>query len=154
MANTEFFNSDWVKFLEVSYDGIIIADGEGHIVYMNPASERLEEVSKEYIIGKHAKDLEEEGIYEVSVTVRVLETKKPVTAMQYKGDKQLVITGIPIFENNKVKWIFINERDVTELNKVKRNHEIVEKLAEKYKKELEKLKLINPYLLHIPNQCK
>lgn len=140
MINTDFFNSEWIKFLEVSYDGIIIADGEGHIVYMNPASERLEEVSKDYIIGKYARDLEEEGVYEVSVTVRVLQTKKAVTVMQYKGNKQLVITGIPIFEQDKIKWVLINERDVTELNKAKRDNEIVERLANKYKRELDKLK--------------
>lgn len=130
MANIE---SDWIKFLDVSYDGIIIADEEGRIIYMNPASEKLEEVNKEFIIGRYARDLEKEGIYEVSATVKVLKTKTPVTVTQKKGDKELVITGIPIFEDGRIKWVFINERDVTELNRQK-------KLAYKYQSELKKIK--------------
>lgn len=135
-ADLKMFREDWIKFFEVSYDGIIIADGEGRIVYMNPASERLEEVEKEYILGRLASDLEREGIYEVSVTVKTLKEKKTVSLMQYKGGKQLVITGIPITESGKIKWVYINERDVTELNKVKRDSQKAKARAEKYKKQL------------------
>ena len=135
-ADLKMFREDWIKFFEISYDGIIIADGEGRIVYMNPASERLEEVEKKYILGRLASDLEREGIYEVSVTVKTLKEKKAVSLMQYKGGKQLVITGIPITEAGKIKWVYINERDVTELNKVKRDSEKAKARAEKYKKQL------------------
>lgn len=131
---------DWMKFFEVSYDGIIIADGDGRIVYMNPASERLEEVDKAYILNRLASELEEEGIYEVSVTVKTLKERRPVSRMQYKGGKQLVITGTPIFYGNRIKWVYINERDVTELNKIKRDSQEVRAIAEKYKRQLEELK--------------
>ena len=120
MDTSNIFEQEWIKFFEISYDGIIIADGKGYIIYMNPASERLEEVKKENIIGKHAKDLESKGIYEQSVTLRILKSKKPITVMQNKGNKQLIITGIPIYENREIKWIFVNERDITELNKIKK----------------------------------
>lgn len=135
-----FFDSDWVKFFEVSYDGIIIADGEGRIVYMNPACERLEEVSKEYILGKYAADLEAEGVYEISVTVMVLREKRPVTIMQYLGGKKLVITGIPIFEGDRIKWVYINERDVTELMQVKGDSVRARKRADMYKQRLENMR--------------
>ena len=113
------FNEDWINFFEVSYDGIIVADKNGRIVYMNPAAEKLEEVNKSQIIGKLASDLEKEGIYEKSVTVMVLKEKRAVSVKQCKGDKQLIITGVPLFEDNAIKWIYINERDATELNKIK-----------------------------------
>ncbi len=132
-----FFYSDWVKFFEVSYDGIIIADGEGRIVYMNPASERLEEVSKDYIIGKYAADLEAEGVYEVSATVMVLRERRAVTIMQYLGGKKLVITGIPIFEGDRIKWVYINERDVTELMQVKGDSVREKKRAGSYRTRLD-----------------
>ena len=135
----DFFDSDWVKFFEVSHDGIIIADGEGRIVYMNPASERLEEVSKEHVLGRYAGDLEAEGIYEVSVTVMVLRDRKPVTVMQYLGGKRLVITGIPIFEKDRIKWVYINERDVTELMEVKEDSARANKRAERYRRRLESI---------------
>ena len=130
---------EWRQFIEMSYDGIIIANHQGRIVYMNPASERLEEVSKEYILGKHAGNLVKEGIYERSVTVKVFETQDTYSITQYKGGKLLVITGTPLFENGKIKWVYINERDVTELNKIKTTNEKVLKEAAYYKKQLEKL---------------
>lgn len=133
----EEFRNDWIQFFELSHDGIIVADGEGRIVYMNPASERLEEVGKDYIIGKQAKDLEKEGIYEVSVTVKTLNHQKPITLMQYKGGKQLVITGVPFFEKGRIKWVFINERDVTELSTVKRDSEMIREIAKQYKRQLD-----------------
>lgn len=130
------FNEDWINFFEVSYDGIIVADKNGRIVYMNPAAEKLEEVNKSQIIGKLASDLEKEGIYEKSVTVMVLKEKRAVSVKQCKGDKQLIITGVPLFEDNAIKWIYINERDATELNKIKQE-------IERYKKQLNVLKANN-----------
>ena len=121
------FNEDWINFFEVSYDGIIVADKNGRIVYMNPAAEKLEEVNKSQIIGKLASDLEKEGIYEKSVTVMVLKEKRAVSVKQCKGDKQLIITGVPLFEDNAIKWIYINERDATELNKIKQEIDSEEK---------------------------
>ena len=67
MKPPTLFSEDWKSFLEMSYDGIVIANHEGRIVYMNPAAERLEEVKKEEILGRMAKELEEEGIYRVSI---------------------------------------------------------------------------------------
>ena len=138
------FNEDWINFFEVSYDGIIVADKNGRIVYMNPAAEKLEEVNKSQIIGKLASDLEKEGIYEKSVTVMVLKEKRAVSVKQCKGDKQLIITGVPLFEDNAIKWIYINERDATELNKIKQD-------IERYKKQLNVLKAnSNEYISESP----
>ena len=138
------FNEDWINFFEVSYDGIIVADKNGRIVYMNPAAEKLEEVNKSQIVGKLASDLEKEGIYEKSVTVMVLKEKRAVSVKQCKGDKQLIITGVPLFEDNAIKWIYINERDATELNKIKQE-------IERYKKQLNVLKAnSNEYISESP----
>lgn len=136
----KIFNEDWAQFFDVSHDGIIIADSEGRIVYMNPAAERLEEVEKECILGKHANELLEEGVYKISVTVKVFKSRKTETVVQFKGSRQLVITGVPIFHENKIKWVYINERDVTELNKIKQESEIAQIQIEQYKAELNRIK--------------
>lgn len=136
----EMFHDDWKDFFEASYDGIIIADELGRIVYMNRAAERLEEVDKEYILGRRAADLLEEGIYETSVTVKVFQSNQKETIMQFKGGRQLVISGVPVFKGRKIKWVYINERDITELVQVKRDKMAVMKQLEKYKKELELMK--------------
>lgn len=136
----ELFHDDWKDFFEASYDGIIIADYLGRIVYMNHAAEILEEVDKEYILGRPAADLLEEGIYETSVTVKVFKSHQKATIMQFKGGRQLVITGVPVFKNGQIKWVYINERDVTELVQIKRDKKAAMKQLEQYKKELELIK--------------
>ena len=133
-------HEDWSEFFELSNDGIIIADEDGRIVYMNPAAEKLEEVSKDYILGKSAKDLQQEGIYETSVTVKVFNTGKKETVMQIKGGKQLAITGVPIFSDGHLKWVYINERDITELNKMYQSYKDVKKQLKHYKEELRRMK--------------
>ena len=143
MTNSPFepfvFDDDWKQFMDFSYDGIMIADSEGRIVYVNPASERMGGIRKEDILGRYARDLEAEGVYETSVTVKVFKTQQTSSVMEFKGERQLVTTGIPIFEKGKIKWVYINERDVSELNKVRRDEETARKQAEIYKKELEDL---------------
>lgn len=136
----QLLHDDWRDFFEESYDGIIIADELGRIVYMNHAAETLEEVNKEYILGRTASELLEQGIYETSVTVKVFKSRHKETIMQFKGGRQLVITGVPVFKNNKIKWVYINERDATELAQVKRDKKAVMKQLEEYKKELELIK--------------
>lgn len=84
MKIPEISSEEWEKFIEFSYDGVVIADSEGKIVYMNPASERLEEMDKDEIIGEYAQDLQDRGIYEVSSTVKVLKERRTVTVMQKK----------------------------------------------------------------------
>lgn len=135
----KIFNEDWQNFFEVSHDGIIIADNEGRIVYMNPAAERMEEVEKESILGRYAQELLEEGIYQISVTVEVFQTKQKETVMQYKGGRQLVITGVPIFDGNSIKWVYINERDVTELNQIRQKEKNARIQLAQYKAQLQRI---------------
>lgn len=141
MQLPKLFNEDWAAFFELSHDGIVIADHNGNIVYMNPAAERLEETSKEYILGRPARELLEAGIYQVSVTVKVLKSCKTETVMDTKGGRQLLITGVPTFDKKGgIKWIYINERDVTELNQVKRELENDRLQLQQYRRELSRIR--------------
>lgn len=142
MANLlDLFKEDWTDFLELSNDGVIVADGEGRIIYMNSAAERLEKTGKDSIIGKYAKQLQEEGIYQNSVSVKVLESHKPETVIDIKNNRNLVITGTPIFKEDgkSIKWIFINERDISKLEMMKRELIGERSKMEFYKKELERM---------------
>lgn len=139
MKPPTLFSEDWKSFLEMSYDGIVIANHEGRIVYMNPAAERLEEVKKEEILGRMAKELEEEGIYRVSVTVKVFQSGKKETCMDIKGGRQLLLTGIPVFEGDAIKWVYVNERDITELMKMREDEKHMREQVKHYKEELDRI---------------
>ncbi len=122
-----------------SYDGIHIVDKHGRTVYINHAVERITGLNVESIGDKSIYQLEQEGCFSESVTVKVFEQKVPLTIMQkVTNGKEVLVTGTPVFINGAMEFVIVNSRDVTELSQLKR--EIIEKrlLAEKYHSELRK----------------
>ena len=111
---------EYNAILESSYDGIFIADGEGVVLRLNKACERIDEVKAEDIVGRHLQELVNAGIYSESVTLKVLESRKRVTILQKtKSGKEILATGTPIFKDGKIFRVVVNSRDITELNNLK-----------------------------------
>lgn len=111
-----------IMALESSYDGIHILDAEGNTLYINDACTRIEGVSKEEAVGKNIRELVEDGVYSESVTLKVLETKKPETIIQTaKNGNEILATGVPTFKvDGTIDNVIVNSRDITDLNKLKR----------------------------------
>ncbi len=105
-----------------SYDGIWICDGEGRILRLNPASERINNIKAQDWIGRHVSELTSEGIIDQSVTLEVLQKKRPVTIFQRarRTGKKLLVTGSPIFrEDGSIDLVVTNDRDITELDNLR-----------------------------------
>jgi len=129
---------------QFSFDGIFIADGEGNVIRLNKASERIDEVKADEVLGKNMKDLVARGIYSESVTLKVLEEKKPVTILQKtKSGKEVMATGTPIFKNGELYRVVVNCRDITQLNTLKNELRNVQLKSEKYESELKLLRKVN-----------
>ncbi len=128
--------------IESSYDGIYITDAEGNTLKTNSAIERLTGIPKEYYIGKNMDDLIKRGILQESVTKKVLETRQAVTVVQENfNGKETLLTGNPILnEQDEIEIIVTNIRDLSELNQLNLQLKKAEKLNEKYKEELKRLK--------------
>ncbi|RQD72068.1 MAG: PAS domain S-box protein [Tindallia sp. MSAO_Bac2] len=128
---------------ESSYDGIWITDGEGKVLYTNRANERLSGIRREDVIGKDTRQLLNDKIFSVSATLEVLNLKKRTTIMgyNYNTNKQVLITGTPIFgENRDVIFVVNNIRDISELDAVRKKLEKKDKLIDSQKRELEELR--------------
>ena len=121
---------------EASYDGLHILDEFGNTLYINSACTRIEGISKAEALEKNIQQLIDEGVYSESVTLKVLETKEPVTIIQtVKNGNQVLATGTPIFkENGSIDKVIVNSRDITDLNNLR-----IELLAKET--ELQNLKL-------------
>ncbi len=130
--------------IESSYDGMWITDGRGYTLHLNSAYEKLSGLKREEVVGRHMQELVDEGYFSESVTLRVLEEKKPITIMHNifkKKDKKVLITGNPIFnENQEIVRVVTNVRDITELMALKEESELKDKLAAQYKEELDRLR--------------
>ncbi len=122
--------------LEKSYDGLHILDGQGNTLFINEACTRIEGVDINEVFSKNIQSLVEEGVYSQSVTLMVLDTKQSHTITQTtKNGNEVLVTGNPVFDQDgNVEMVIVNSRDVTDLNKLRRNLS-----ASKY--QLEDLKL-------------
>ncbi|MEJ2731938.1 MAG: PAS domain-containing protein [Deltaproteobacteria bacterium] len=110
-----------------SSDGIWLCDGNGKILNINEASEKINFIKAKDVIGKNVREIVEEGLMDRSATLEVLETERRVSLMQYikKTNKYLLVTGTPVFdEDGRISLVVLNERDMTQLNLMK------EKLAQ------------------------
>jgi len=114
------------QVVNTSYDEIFVTDGQGSVLLVSDACQRMTGVPKERFLGKSIYDLEKKGLINNSVTIDVLKNKKMTSAKQaYPNGVQVVATGIPIFDREgKISRVITNSRDITEL--VKLQNELAE----------------------------
>lgn len=126
---------------EASFDGIWISDGEGQIIKINKASEKIMGIARSKVIGKKVKDIFE-GLYDSYLTDEVIETKKRVSQLQTAKltGKRVLCTGIPVLDKKgKVSMVVINERDVSHLIATREQLEDLRQEKDRYKEELDAL---------------
>lgn len=146
MVKEKEFNvsqEEWRAIIESSYDGIVICNREGVIEWVNTAYERITGIKRESVLGRKGKDLVAQGILSDYLADKILEAKKPLALVQtYNTGKVALLIGNPIFnQEGEITRIVFNVRDITEINLLRT--ELSEKLAltERYKEELELLRL-------------
>lgn len=131
--------------IDSSSDGIWVCDGSGTILSINRASEKLNGIQAGRVVGRNIEDLLANKVFDKSVTTQVLQSGRQETVMQYvaKTKKYLLSTGTPSLDDmGNISIIVVNERDMTELNTLRRKFEQSQKIKEKYKEELSELALL------------
>lgn len=130
------------SFIDMSFDGIWIVDHNGIVLCVNRASEELHKLKAEDIVGMSVYDLAAQGLVERILSDRVLSTKKKLTEFTLINGKQVLATGSPIFdEQGELSFVFINERDMTELNALKEEIENSRMKVDRFQEELKKLRV-------------
>ncbi len=141
----EILSRQFETIFHSSSDGIWVCDGNGVVININEASETLNGIRAEDVIGRNIKDLVKCQIFDQSVTTRVLATGKRQTVMQHipKTGKYLLSTGTPsLTEAGEIALIVVNERDMTELNTLRKQFEQSQQASEKYRQELTDISLL------------
>lgn len=103
-----------------SYDGIWVLDGNGLILKVNNASERITGQPTKMHAGRNIRKLIEHGLIDQSATLKVIEEKVRTTIIQtiqaVDREKTLLVTATPIFdEHGQLFRIVTNNRDISEL---------------------------------------
>ncbi|MHB1652852.1 MAG: sigma 54-interacting transcriptional regulator [Desulfitobacteriaceae bacterium] len=124
------------------YDGVYISDGQGNGLRVNSAYERITGVRAHELLGKNMREVVEQGIVSDSVTLKVIEQKKPVTITQkIKTGVEVLVTGNPVFnEDGELVKIVTNVRDMSELNRLQKELTEVQQLSARYFSELTQLR--------------
>jgi PAS domain S-box-containing protein len=127
--------------MECLYDGLWITDSQGNVLKMNKGVQRIKGCTPEECLGKNVRELVAAGYIDQSVTQLVLERKTTVTIVQKtRTNKKVLATGTPIFDSNgEIDIIVVNDRDITELEKMRRDLEMSKALVDLYRNELSEL---------------
>jgi len=120
-------------YLEELHVGVVVTDGEGFIIYISDSCKDLYGIEKAKSIKKHISHLEEQGTFYPSAGLRVLRERKKVTVVQPdRYGEQLLVTGVPIFDEagnleyiiTYSSWDVSNYNELTEkYNNLKKEHE-------------------------------
>ncbi|MGO9137691.1 MAG: sigma-54 interaction domain-containing protein [Syntrophales bacterium] len=135
--------------IEASHDGLFITDGQGVILRVNSAWERIAGIQREFAVGKCAKDLVDHKWYTESSAMAAIRERKKVTIMleMLKGEKigqKIMATAIPIWgEDGEIRRVVANIRDITEILYLKQLLEKTQRLNELYAAELEQIKNVD-----------
>jgi PAS domain S-box-containing protein len=138
-------NQQLNAIFESSSDGIWVCDTEGKVIRVNRASEKLNGIKAQDVIGKNVSDLLAKGLFDRSVTLEVLATKRQTSIVQYvkRTDKHLLTTGTPAFDDqDNIYLVVVNERDMTQLNALRDQLEQSRMVTERIKDELVKLSML------------
>ena len=110
-------NAELAEILEGSFDGILVTDKDGKILFVNSSYERVAEIKRSDMEGKSMRDLINPVWMPNSVAYVGAEQKTTVSKRQIvKSGRHIMVTGKPIFDRDgEIKKIVINARDITEI---------------------------------------
>lgn len=146
MNSKQIFESEagqfFLRVFNAITDGIWISDGEGRILWVNEASQKLifGEINHN-LIEKTVYDIEEQGILSPSVTRMVIESQKSVSTVQTtRNGRKFLVNGQAITdENRKVMIIIAHAHDITQTVKANIRLEEAESLLKWYSHEVRKM---------------
>ncbi len=126
-----------------SFDGIWVLDGDGKVLRINRAYERISGIAAEEVVGRKVGELVEAGFLSRSVTEQVIEAKQTITILnQVRNGKTMLVTGTPVVDDQgRVNRVVINARDISELMDLKAELERAKALNTGYLQELTNIRL-------------
>lgn len=106
---------DLRELLEASFDGIIVSDASGCVLFANQAVRRITGADPGTMIGLKPDELIQRNLIPYSTSLKALDLQKPFTRIQkYFNGKTAVVTSSPLFgRNGSATFVLTNLRDVS-----------------------------------------
>ena len=149
LKSTRELKEELDAIINSSFDGIYVTDGEGKTIRINEAYSRITGIKADEVVGKTMSELVEDGVYDQSATMLVMERREPVTISQeLRTGKSILVTGNPIIDRNgQLRRVVTNVRDITELNCLRKELEHAMGLRMHYEERLSRYQLLDKYVI-------
>ena len=152
MLSYQELSQELDAIISSSDDGLWICDGNGTILRINAASERLNMLRSADVIGRDINELVDEGFIDTSVTLKVMKSRQRENILQHtRSGRKLMLTGNPVFNPaGELIRVVVNERDITEIDALReeleaqlaKNDQIQRRMQEMQIAELESGQII------------
>ncbi len=123
LTQYEHLYTEIARMEELTFDQITILDGNAKVLLVGQACKESFGITEEEMIGEYACNLKQKGVFDKSITVEVLKQRKKVILIQHTaGNKTLMVTGFPIFNDKKEIIKIINiSKDITNIEKFQKS---------------------------------
>jgi PAS domain S-box-containing protein len=103
------------RLLEASFDGLIVSDTTGRVLFANHAVERITGADPSRMVGRPVDELIRDGLVPYATSLEALRAHKPFTRIQkYSNGKTAVVTSSPIYDSGgEASFVLTNLRDVS-----------------------------------------
>ena len=133
------------RFIDTSYDGMMIADGNCKVIAINDAFIHISGLTREVMVGRNLKDLVDEGVLPYSCTVHAVEQRQVISAsVKYHQGKDAIVSSTPLYdEAGQIIRVISNVRDISELNGLHEKLKNIKGIAKGYQRELKAIQIAN-----------
>lgn len=130
------------EIMDTHDEDIIITTREGKIIKVTQISGEHYGMTPSELLGQSVFDLESQGIFSPAITPEVVEKKKKVVTVQTTpSGRKVLITGIPLFnEQREVEYVISYSYELSELIVMKEYLQDLETEMSKVKEELAHLR--------------
>ena len=125
--------------IDSSSDGLFVCDGQGKILRVNPASERINQASAAQLVGRDYLDVAEEGLVILpSAALEAIRHRSPVSLLQEnRFGRKLISTATPVFDDQgDLIRVVVSERDITEMDRLQRELEEQQAIGNQFRHQM------------------
>ncbi len=122
-----------------SADGLFVCDGQGRILRVNPASERINNASATQLVGRDYLDVAEEGLVILpSAALEAIKKREPVSLLQEnRHGRKLISSATPVFDDSgELIRVVVSERDITETDRLQRQLEEQQAIGDQFRHQV------------------
>ena len=133
------------RFIDTSYDGMLIADGDCKVLAINDAFIHISGLTREVMIGQNLQNLVSKGVLPYSCTVHAVQQRQVISAsVKYELGKDAIVSSTPLYDEvGRIIRVISNVRDFSELNGLHEKLKSIKSIAKGYQRELQVMQIVN-----------